>query len=91
MAGIDAVHVPYKGLPPGVNDVIAGQVHFMLNSLATHRAAARESGKDQDAGRLEREAFGRGAGDSHDRRDSPGSTRYVEWFATMPPAATPPA
>jgi len=72
MAGIDAVHVPYKGSPPGVNDVIAGQVHFMLNSLPTHRAAARESGKDQGAGRLEREAFGRGAGDSHDRRDSPG-------------------
>ena len=35
MAGIDVVHVPYKGSPPGVNDVIAGQVHFMLNSLPT--------------------------------------------------------
>ena len=70
MAGIDAVHVPYKGLPPGVNDVIAGQVHFMLNSLRTVLLLAKR--KRSGRGRLEREAFGRGAVDSLNRRDGPG-------------------
>ena len=28
LTGIDAVHVPYKGVPPAVNDLLGGQVHF---------------------------------------------------------------
>ena len=35
MAGIDVVHVPYKGSPPAVTDVVTGQVQFMLNSIPT--------------------------------------------------------
>ncbi|MGE5525461.1 MAG: Bug family tripartite tricarboxylate transporter substrate binding protein [Rhodospirillaceae bacterium] len=33
MAGINFVHVPYKGATPGITDVIAGQAHFMFNSI----------------------------------------------------------
>jgi tripartite-type tricarboxylate transporter receptor subunit TctC len=33
MAGIKAVHVPYKGSGPGVLDVISGRLEFMLNPM----------------------------------------------------------
>ena len=33
MAGIKTVHVPYKGSGPGVLDLVAGRIHFMLNPM----------------------------------------------------------
>lgn len=38
MAGIDIVHVPYRGVAPGVNDLVAGQVSmtFDLATVAPH-------------------------------------------------------
>jgi tripartite-type tricarboxylate transporter receptor subunit TctC len=35
MAGIDMLHVPYKSIPLGLNDVIAGQVDMMFTDMAT--------------------------------------------------------
>ena len=34
-AGIDVIHVPYKGSAPALLDLIAGQVHFMLDTHST--------------------------------------------------------
>ena len=47
MAGIDVVHVPYKGSPAAVTDVVTGQIQFMLNSIPTVLPLAK-------AGRSER-------------------------------------
>ena len=33
MAGINIVHVPYKGASPGIAEVVAGQTQFMFNSI----------------------------------------------------------
>jgi tripartite-type tricarboxylate transporter receptor subunit TctC len=32
-AGIDVVHVPYKGSPEALNDVIAGRIHFVMTPI----------------------------------------------------------
>lgn len=34
-AGIDMLHVPYKTIPLGLNDVVAGQVDMMFTDMAT--------------------------------------------------------
>ncbi|MCE2949332.1 MAG: tripartite tricarboxylate transporter substrate binding protein [bacterium] len=35
MAGIDVIHVPYKGLAPALTDVIGGQIQFSFGSWST--------------------------------------------------------
>lgn len=34
-AGIDVVHVPYKGIPESLNDTIAGRVQFFMSPLSS--------------------------------------------------------
>jgi tripartite-type tricarboxylate transporter receptor subunit TctC len=34
-AGVNVIHVPYKGAPQVINDVIGGQISMMFNSVAT--------------------------------------------------------
>jgi tripartite-type tricarboxylate transporter receptor subunit TctC len=44
MAGIDMLHVPYKGIPPAVTDVIGGRVSMLFTttiSAAPHVAAGK--------------------------------------------------
>jgi tripartite-type tricarboxylate transporter receptor subunit TctC len=43
-AGIDVVHVPYKGSAPALLDLVAGQVDFMLDTFSTS-APLVETGK----------------------------------------------
>ncbi len=44
MAQIDVVHVPYKGMAPAMTDVIAGQIHFSIPTIAAGLPLSR-SGK----------------------------------------------
>ena len=44
MAGIDIRHIPYKGVGPAIQDVVAGQVSLIVAGLLTTRPLT-ESGK----------------------------------------------
>ena len=35
MAGIDVVHVPFKGIPEAITETMAGRVHFFMSPLAS--------------------------------------------------------
>ena len=44
LAGINLIHIPYKGSGPAVTDLVAGQLHLMIENMPTILAHAR-SGK----------------------------------------------
>jgi tripartite-type tricarboxylate transporter receptor subunit TctC len=33
MTGVNMLHVPYRGAPPALTDLIAGQVHVMFDNM----------------------------------------------------------
>ena len=35
MAGIDTLHVPYKSVPPALNDTLSGTVHYLFSDVGT--------------------------------------------------------
>jgi len=88
MAGIDLRHIPYKGVGPALNDVLAGQVSSMIAGVLTTRPQV-------DAGKL------RGlAASSLTRIESlpniptmaeAGVPNYeaLQWYGLLAPAGTP--
>jgi tripartite-type tricarboxylate transporter receptor subunit TctC len=90
MAGIDLLHVPYKGVGPALNDLLGGQVSLMVAQLPSALPQIR-------AGKL------RALGVASAKRAAvlpevptiaeqgfPGF-EAVSWYALMAPAGTPPA
>ena len=88
LAKVDVVHVPYKGVAPAVNDLLAGQTQFMSGDLSTLMPQVK-------AARLR--ALGvTGATRSALAPELPtiaeaGLPGYeaIGWFAVLAPAATP--
>ena len=88
MAGIDMVHVPYKGTAPAITDILAGNVSLMFNSMPSVL-------QQTQAGRLRGIAVG-------SARRSPAAPHiptvaesglpgfeYVTWYGLFAPAGTP--
>ena len=42
MAGVDILHVPYKGSGPSLNALISGEVHMMINPLVTAKSLSTD-------------------------------------------------
>lgn len=40
-AGVDMVHVPYKGAAPAMQDLVGGQIHLMFDNLASSLAQVK--------------------------------------------------
>ena len=66
-AGVDLVHVPYKGNAPALNDLLGGHVQIMFDTITTV-AAAREGRPVEGARHHRRQALAAGAGHSDDDR-----------------------
>jgi tripartite-type tricarboxylate transporter receptor subunit TctC len=54
LTGIDLVHIPYKGSPPAMQDLLAGQIKLMFDGLPSSLPLAR-SGKTRALGVSSRE------------------------------------
>jgi len=90
MAGIDLVHIPYKGTAAALTDVLAGQVSLMFNSMPSVLPQVRN-------GKLKGIAVG-SARRSPAAPDIPTVAEsglpgfdYVTWYGLYAPAATPKA
>ncbi len=88
MAGIDLVHIPYKGTAPALTELLGGQVALMFNSMPTVIPYVK-------SGRLKGIAVG-SAKRSPAMPDTPTVAEsgvpgfdYVTWYAMFAPAATP--
>jgi tripartite-type tricarboxylate transporter receptor subunit TctC len=88
MAGIDLVHIPYKGTAPALTDVLGGQISLMFNSMPTVIPHVK-------SGRLKGIAVGN-AKRSPAMPDIPTVAEsglpgfdYVTWYGMLAPAATP--
>ena len=89
MAGIDIVHVPYKGTSPAITDVMGGQVQFMFNSMPAVWPLAK-------AGKLRAIAHG-GTKRSPAAPNVPTVAESIPgfqcqtWYALLAPRGIPPA
>ncbi len=89
-AGIDAVHVPYKGPPEALNDVMGGRIDFMFAPVLTALSLIRDK-------RLTVIGVGSAKRSSvlpdvptTEEAGYPGSA-YRFWVGMLAPAGTPPA
>jgi tripartite-type tricarboxylate transporter receptor subunit TctC len=88
MAGIDMLHIPYKGTAPALTDLLAGQVSLMFNSMPSVLPHVK-------SGKLKGIAVG-SAKRSPAAPDIPTVAEsgvpgfdYVTWYGLFAPAATP--
>src|SRR5947209_2524833 len=90
MAGIDMTHVPYRGGGPAANDLIAGRVDVMFNTIGTALPLVR-GGQLRGLAVTTKERFFT-APDLPSIAESglPGFD-VSSWFAFFVPAKTPPA
>ena len=71
MAGIDMMHVPYRGTGPAITDLLGGQVQVMFGSAPSSVQYIR-NGQLRALAVTSRQAAGDAAGHPDGRRDDPG-------------------
>jgi len=88
MAGIDIVHVPYKGMAPALSDLLGGQVSMMVVSMSSGLKQA-QAGKVRALGvaSLQRSQAAPALATIAEQ-GLPGF-EAISWYALMAPAGTP--
>ncbi len=90
MADIDVVHVPYKGVPAGLIDVVAGRVQFFFSSIPSGLPLVRDRKvKALAVTSLKRSAIVPDM-PTIAEKGVPGY-ESVNWYSILAPAGTPPA
>lgn len=86
VAGIDILHIPYKGAAPAINGVVAGQIDVYFPGTSTARPLL-QGGKLKLLALLEPERYA-GLPDVPTAAETvPGFTKAPSWFAMFGPAA----
>lgn len=88
-AGIDIIHVPYKGIPPAMTDLLSGQIQVMFSTMAPAMPLIR-------AGRLRALAVSSpqrspAAPDVPTMAETIFGFEATSWQGVLAPAGTPPA
>jgi tripartite-type tricarboxylate transporter receptor subunit TctC len=87
MTGIALVHVPYKGLPAAVDDVVAGHVDLLFDNLGSSAPLIKSGNlKAIAVGSGQRNAF---LPDLPSLSETVPGFRSVTWFAIVAPPRTP--
>ena len=86
-AKLDAIHVPYKGEGPALNDLVAGQIQFMVTNLAAAVGFVNQ-GRLRALGVTSLEPVPQLPGVAPIARDVPGFEN-AGWFGFVVPTGTP--
>ncbi len=88
MAGVDMVHIPYRGGAPALTDLLAGQVQVYFSSVASAIQYIKAD-RAASAGRDDRHALGTAARRSDDGRVPAGLRGESRGTGSPRPKATP--
>ncbi|THF65251.1 Bug family tripartite tricarboxylate transporter substrate binding protein [Pseudothauera rhizosphaerae] len=89
VAGVEALHVPYKGSAPAIVDLIAGRIHFMFDTFAATNPHVRSGALRRIGVAAPRRA--RGDPDLPTLGEQGYAVDAYSWSAVFAPAGTPPA
>jgi tripartite-type tricarboxylate transporter receptor subunit TctC len=90
LAGIDIVHVPYKGPGPALQDLVAGQVNMLFDTVASSMPQVR-GGKLKGLAVTTRERSAIAPDVPTMAESGVAGYEIAPWFAAYAPAGTPPA
>jgi tripartite-type tricarboxylate transporter receptor subunit TctC len=85
-AQIDVLHVPYKGVPPSLNAVAAGQVHLVISSLASAKPVMS---RVKVLATVENQRYARGPSVPTVSEIISGYQKLPTWFSYFAPAGLP--
>lgn len=89
-AGIEAVHVPFKGTPEAMQDIMAGRVDYMFTPIVSAISLVK-SGKLQALSVAAAQRSPELPGVPTTTEAGVADSDYVFWVAMLAPAKTPPA